>query len=76
MPGEDRRYVKTTSMTLIAALALGASAPAFAAAPAARPTAHSTTHAVKQAAVRKTQPKKKVKCTYQVRKGRKVRVCR
>jgi hypothetical protein len=79
--GKDRRYVKTTSMTLLAALALGALAPSLASAQTARPAAHSAGKAVtgkataRKATVSKTQ-KKKVTCRYQVRHGKKVRVCR
>jgi hypothetical protein len=63
-------------MTLIAALALGALAPSFAVAQAARPSAQSAAKKapVRKAAVKKTQ--KKVTCRYQVRQGKKVRICK
>lgn len=74
--------MKTTSMTLLAALALGALSPSLATAQAARPATHSTTAgkpAAKKAAVKKTTVKKtqkKATCRYQVRQGKKVRVCK
>ncbi|KMS52928.1 hypothetical protein V474_23690 [Novosphingobium barchaimii LL02] len=72
--------MKTTSVTLLAALAFGVFAPTLAAAQPAGHAAHTAeTRAVQnKAAVKTTRAKaqKKVTCRYQMQKGRKVRVCR
>lgn len=72
--------MKTTSVTLLAALAFGVYAPTLAAAQPARPAVHTakTPAGQKKAAVKKAPAKaqKKVSCRYQMQKGRKVRVCR
>lgn len=80
--GKDQRNVKTTSMTLLAALALGALSPSLATAQAAKPAAHSATAgkplarkvAAKKGTGKKTQ--KKATCRNQFRQGKKVRVCK
>ncbi|EZP80834.1 hypothetical protein BV97_03257 [Novosphingobium resinovorum] len=72
-----------TSMTILAALALGAFAPSVAGAQtaqhdthtAARPVVKKTT-TVRKTGVTKKQPAKKLTCRYQVQRGKKVRVCK
>ncbi|MEE4454092.1 hypothetical protein [Novosphingobium resinovorum] len=70
-----------TSITILAALALGAFAPSMASAQqAAHPTAQKTTvkkaAVVKKTTVVKKTPAKKVTCRYQVQHGKKVKVCK
>ncbi len=63
-----------TSMTFLAALAIGALSPSLAvAAPAAHPTKTTT---AKKPIVKKKAAAKKVTCTYRVQKGKKVKVCK